>query len=144
MTTTPHDHHWLIESPKGNPTSRGVCKHCGAKGEFSNVLPEGGWRSQVAQHRAANGGPPVPPDLATHPRKDKPNTRRRTRKDQDSKGQPYREEQAWMWTARVTAGLTQANVADALDVSKYSVSNWENGRHRPNEATIAYYRSLIE
>ena len=28
-------HHWIIESPKG-PTSRGVCKHCGAEKEFLN------------------------------------------------------------------------------------------------------------
>ena len=30
-------HHWLIESPKG-PTSKGVCKLCGATKEFNNQL----------------------------------------------------------------------------------------------------------
>ena len=28
-------HYWVIESPKG-PTSRGVCKLCGAEKEFNN------------------------------------------------------------------------------------------------------------
>ena len=31
-------HYWIIESPKG-PTSRGVCKFCGAEKEFQNFLP---------------------------------------------------------------------------------------------------------
>jgi hypothetical protein len=30
-------HHWLIEPPKG-PTSKGVCKLCGARKEFDNQL----------------------------------------------------------------------------------------------------------
>lgn len=32
-------HHWLIESASG-PTSRGVCKVCGARNEFYNAIPE--------------------------------------------------------------------------------------------------------
>ena len=28
-------HYWIIESPKG-PTSRGLCKFCGAEKEFYN------------------------------------------------------------------------------------------------------------
>jgi hypothetical protein len=31
-------HYWLIESPEG-PTSRGVCKFCGAEKEFNNKVP---------------------------------------------------------------------------------------------------------
>jgi len=31
----PHIHYWLIESAHG-PTSRGVCKYCGAVQEFRN------------------------------------------------------------------------------------------------------------
>jgi len=31
-------HYWIIESPKG-PTSRGVCKLCGAEREFRNSFP---------------------------------------------------------------------------------------------------------
>lgn len=31
-------HHWLIEPPSG-PTSRGVCKLCGAEKEFNNATP---------------------------------------------------------------------------------------------------------
>ncbi len=30
-------HHWIIESP-GGPTSRGVCKFCGARDAFSNYV----------------------------------------------------------------------------------------------------------
>ena len=30
-------HHWIIEAPSG-PTSRGICKLCGAKEEFRNSL----------------------------------------------------------------------------------------------------------
>ena len=33
-------HYWLIESAKG-PTSRGVCKACGATKDFFNAIPEG-------------------------------------------------------------------------------------------------------
>jgi len=31
-------HYWMIESPTG-PTSRGVCKLCGAEREFRNNVP---------------------------------------------------------------------------------------------------------
>ena len=34
-------HHWIIEPPAG-PTSRGVCKLCGAVKEFDN-FPENTW-----------------------------------------------------------------------------------------------------
>ncbi len=34
-------HHWIIEAPSG-PTSRGVCKLCGAEKEFMN-FPENVW-----------------------------------------------------------------------------------------------------
>ena len=30
-------HYWIIESP-GGPTSRGVCKFCGAKTAFTNYV----------------------------------------------------------------------------------------------------------
>ena len=32
-------HHWVIEVADG-PTSRGVCKICGAKKEFINSMPD--------------------------------------------------------------------------------------------------------
>ena len=32
-------HYWLIESAEG-PTSKGVCKFCGAEKEFSNSLQD--------------------------------------------------------------------------------------------------------
>lgn len=32
-------HYWDIEPPNG-PTSIGICRHCGAQDEFSNVPPE--------------------------------------------------------------------------------------------------------
>ena len=31
-------HYWMIESPT-RPTSRGVCKLCGAEREFRNLVP---------------------------------------------------------------------------------------------------------
>lgn len=34
-STTTHAHYWLIEGASG-PTSRGVCKYCGATQEFHN------------------------------------------------------------------------------------------------------------
>lgn len=45
-------HHWIIESPKG-PTSRGICRFCGAKSEFNNYVPYPS--SQVAKY--------IPPEL---------------------------------------------------------------------------------
>ena len=40
-------HHWQIESPNG-PKSEGVCKHCGAKKFFSNVLEYKTWNTRKA------------------------------------------------------------------------------------------------
>jgi len=31
-------HYWIIASPDG-PTSRGICKYCGAEKEFKNYVP---------------------------------------------------------------------------------------------------------
>lgn len=38
-------HHWMIDSPNG-PTSSGVCKLCGERGEFKNSIPITGWDRQ--------------------------------------------------------------------------------------------------
>ena len=38
-------HHWIIETPNG-PTSRGVCRLCGAETEFSNYLPHSKWEEK--------------------------------------------------------------------------------------------------
>ena len=35
-------HNWIIESPEG-PTSKGVCKFCGAESEFNNFVPYPSW-----------------------------------------------------------------------------------------------------
>ena len=45
-------HHWMIESPNG-PTSQGVCKLCGQRGEFKNSMPVSGWDRVGAQRRRA-------------------------------------------------------------------------------------------
>lgn len=37
-------HHWLIETPQG-ATSKGVCKLCGAMGEFRNATSGAYWES---------------------------------------------------------------------------------------------------
>ena len=43
-------HHWLIETAN-RPTSRGICKYCGAEKEFSNIfydsLPQGDDSSRI-------------------------------------------------------------------------------------------------
>lgn len=60
-------HHWRIESPNG-PTSRGVCRRCGAVREFHNSVPGfvGAWaRSSQAAHQKAN-------DKAYKPREGEP------------------------------------------------------------------------
>ncbi len=40
-------HHWIIESPNG-PTSKGVCKYCGAEREFSNYWADLFWEDDVS------------------------------------------------------------------------------------------------
>lgn len=44
-------HHWIIESPNG-PTSKGVCKYCGAEREFSNYWADLFWEDDI---RALSG-----------------------------------------------------------------------------------------
>ena len=44
-------HHWLLE-PAGGPTSKGVCRICGAQREFKNRLEGTEW----------NEDPPARPD----------------------------------------------------------------------------------
>jgi hypothetical protein len=39
-------HYWIIESPNG-PTSRGVCKLCGAEKEFQNFFPYSVWEGNL-------------------------------------------------------------------------------------------------
>ena len=39
LVETTCSHHWLIE-PAIGPTSRGVCKLCGAEKEFSNIIDD--------------------------------------------------------------------------------------------------------
>lgn len=43
---------------------------------------------------------------------------------------------AWLKTARKTSQKTQAQLAQALDVTKGNVSAWENGRHKPSYAQL--------
>jgi len=40
-------HHWVIESPKG-PTSKGVCKYCGAEREFLNYWADFFWEDDLS------------------------------------------------------------------------------------------------
>lgn len=37
-------HYWIIEKAKG-PTSRGQCKYCGIRRDFSNFIPDYQWDS---------------------------------------------------------------------------------------------------
>lgn len=41
-------HYWIIESPNG-PTSRGVCKFCGAEKEFDNYGPDARWYGDISE-----------------------------------------------------------------------------------------------
>jgi len=54
-------HYWLIESPSG-PTSRGVCKFCGAEKEFRNSFPESLWERDRSLSSAPSGLPDIEPD----------------------------------------------------------------------------------
>ena len=36
-------HYWVIDSPEG-PTSRGICRLCGAEDEFSNYISYPSWQ----------------------------------------------------------------------------------------------------
>ncbi len=38
--------------------------------------------------------------------------------------------------ARVNAGLTQKEVADKLEVSKYTIINWEQGKYKIDRRTL--------
>ena len=42
LETPTCQHHWLIEAPEG-PSSKGLCKKCGAKREFLNSLSGDLW-----------------------------------------------------------------------------------------------------
>lgn len=44
--------------------------------------------------------------------------------------------------ARTSAGLTQEQVADALAVTRQTVSNWENGKTVPDVGSIVDISSL--
>ena len=45
-------HHWVLGSPNG-PTSEGVCKICGDRGEFRNSMPGSGWDRENQQSKRA-------------------------------------------------------------------------------------------
>jgi len=55
-------HYWIIESPSG-PTSKGVCKLCGAEKEFHNSFPESLlWERERPLSFAPTGLPDIEPD----------------------------------------------------------------------------------
>ena len=41
-------HYWIIETPNG-PTSKGVCKHCGATKKFDNYWPYSTWERDASR-----------------------------------------------------------------------------------------------
>ncbi|MDX2642113.1 helix-turn-helix transcriptional regulator, partial [Streptomyces sp. PA03-1a] len=45
---------------------------------------------------------------------------------------------------RTEYGLTQAEVAEALDVTRTTVAGWESGRSEPQGATRAAYAKLLD
>ena len=48
----------------------------------------------------------------------------------------------WIALARKSAGLTQAELAEKLDVTKANVSAWENDRHEPGWSKLLKVREL--
>lgn len=53
-------HYWIIETPNG-PTSRGVCKFCGAEKEFDSYGPDSWWAGDVSE-LLGSGVPQIEPD----------------------------------------------------------------------------------
>ena len=51
-------HQWLIETPAG-PSSKGVCRLCGAQGEFQNYIEGSAWGYDISLEHLA-GGPRIP------------------------------------------------------------------------------------
>ena len=43
-------HHWIIERASG-PTSKGVCRLCGAEKEFLNYVEKGSWDDDRPSYR---------------------------------------------------------------------------------------------
>ena len=54
-------HYWIIESPNG-PTSRGVCKYCGAEEEFGNYTPHSSWYEDKSAPNELAGSMPFESD----------------------------------------------------------------------------------
>lgn len=54
-------HYWVIESPNG-PTSRGVCKYCGAEEEFGNYTPRSSWYEDRSAPDELAGSTPLGSD----------------------------------------------------------------------------------
>jgi hypothetical protein len=54
-------HYWIIESPNG-PTSRGVCKLCGAEKEFQNFFPDSWWAGDISPLLEPRGLAGIEPD----------------------------------------------------------------------------------
>ena len=52
--TTACRHQWLIDSPAG-PSSKGVCRQCGAEREFMNYIEGSTWGSDVSLDHLAGG-----------------------------------------------------------------------------------------
>ena len=54
-------HYWLIESANG-PTSRGVCKFCGAEKQFNNSLLDSWWEGDLPMLSELPGLLEIEPD----------------------------------------------------------------------------------
>lgn len=54
-------HYWIIDSPKG-PTSRGVCKLCGAEKEFQNFMSDSLWEGDRSPHLGLSSAANIEPD----------------------------------------------------------------------------------
>ncbi|MBA7611276.1 hypothetical protein ES703_18496 [subsurface metagenome] len=64
-------HYWIVESPDG-PTSRGVCKFCGAEKEFDNYGPDSWSQWDRDTSTSAEFSRPGLPDLAHVGEQDNP------------------------------------------------------------------------
>ena len=54
-------HYWIIEAAEG-PTSKGVCKYCGAEKEFQNSWAESLWDGDMSSLLNLPGLPGIGPE----------------------------------------------------------------------------------
>lgn len=124
ISTPEHFHRWSIDTPNG-PTSRGVCKHCGAQKEFRNSAKERSFDSA-----RLNGSPAFSPDSMEKKSQERLQKRRNQKKSAEERlAQLTDAEQA------VLEGI--ANGVEPYQIQKgLAINRVEYGKIRAKCATI--------